>query len=192
MMKRLIGLAAAAIGAAGLAASSHALGVGLEAHGLYAFNFHDEDDLGYSLENAFGGGLSLAFALHENVRLDFGLDYFNPHNEDNSDWDVEFIPVCLGLRFGGHLEKIFLYGGGGAGYSFNWRTLAWGDEGDFENSMIYFVCGGAEIALAGPLALRGELRYNWLRPELSFDGPRDDEDLNFDHLQVRAGVGLNF
>lgn len=191
-MKKLIFLAAGAFGTACLAASSFALGVGLEAHGLYAFSFHDDADAGYSLDDTFGGGGALVFTVHENVKLDFGLDYFNPHNEDNSDWDVEFIPICAALRFGGYLGKAFLYVGGGAGYSFNWRTLAWGDEGNFDNSMIYFACGGAEFGLTGSLSLRGELRYNWLRPELTFKGPRDDEDMNFDHLQVRAGVGLNF
>ena len=189
-MKQLLGLAVGAAGVFLAASTSLAGGLGLEAHGLYAFNFNDSASDGSNAENAFGGGASLVFNLHENIKLDLGADYYNPENKDDSDEDVQFFPICAALRVGGRLESLFLYAGGGLGYSFTWETLPL--EATFENGMIYFACGGAEFSLNEHLYLRGEFRYNWLRPELKVESTGYSQDINFDHMQVRAGLGVNF
>jgi opacity protein-like surface antigen len=196
-MKKLMCLALGAAVACFVAATSFAAGgSGLEVHGLYAFNFNDDDD-GSNLDNAFGGGASFVFNLSDNVKLDLGADYIKPEYKDDSSSKVQFIPVCAALRFGGNLEQVFLYAGGGAGYSFNDLDTPStpGVDIDIDDSMVYFACGGAEFNLNEDLYIRGEFRYNWLQPEVKVTAEgwgEDKQDVKCDHMQVRAGLGFNF
>ena len=90
---------------------------GLELHGLYGFNFSDDD---LELEKGWGGGASLVLGLGEFVKLDLGGDYIRPQVKDGGDNDyVRLIPVTGTLRFGPRLDFAYLYIGGGARYSFN-------------------------------------------------------------------------
>jgi len=192
-MKKVMCLAAAAALACFAAAPMFAAGSGMEVHGLWAFNFNDDDD-GSNADDTFGGGASFVFNLHENIRLDLGADYYKPEDKDDSDLKAQFIPVCGALRFGGNLEQVFLYVGGGAGYSFNSLDAEGvsSSQVDLEDSMIYFACGGAEFSLNEDLYLRGEFRYNWLKPEINNKIMDEKYDIKFDHMQVRAGLGFNF
>ena len=197
-MRRLVclavGVALACWGASAMAEEAAASKVGLEAHGLWAFNFNDDDSDGSNVDDTFGGGASFVFNLHENIKLDLGADYYKPKSKEDSDLKAQLIPVCAALRFGGRLEAIFLYAGGGAGYSFNSADIKGvsSSEADFDNCMIYFACGGLELNLNEDLYLRGEFRYNWLKPEFKVSSIDYKEDIKFDHMQVRAGLGFNF
>jgi opacity protein-like surface antigen len=193
-MKKLVCLAVGAACACFAASSSFAAGSGLEVHGLYAFSFNDDESDGSNVDNAFGGGASFVFNLHPNIKLDLGGDYLKVKDKDDSDAKVQLIPVCAALRIGGNLETIFLYVGGGAGYSFNSADIKGvsSSDADFENSMIYFACGGAEFGLSDSVYIRGEFRYNWLKPEFKVKSMDYSQDIKFDHMQVRAGIGFNF
>ncbi len=193
-MRKLMCLALGAVCAVFAGASSFAAGSGLEVHGLYAFNFNDDESDGSNVDNTFGGGASFVFNLSDNVKFDLGGDYLKVQDKDDSDWKAQLIPVCAALRFGGNLEQVFLYAGGGAGYSFNSADIKGVDssDADFENSMIYFACGGAEFGLSESLYIRAEFRYNWLKPEFKVDSMDYKQDIKFDHMQVRAGLGFNF
>ena len=193
-MKILLCLALGAAGACVAGASSFAAGSGLEVHGLYAFNFNDDESDGSNMDNTFGGGASFVFSLSPNIKLDLGADYYKPEDKDSSDAKVQIIPICAALRIGGNLGPVFLYAGGGAGYSFNSADIKGvsSSDADFENSMIYFACGGAEFELSDSVYIRGEFRYNWLKPEFKVKSMDYSEDIKFDHMQVRAGLGFNF
>ena len=197
-MRRLVclavGVALACWGASAMAEEAAASKVGLEAHGLWAFNFNDDEDEGSNADDTFGGGASFVFGLHENIKLDIGADYYKPKSDDESDLKAQFIPVCAALRFGGNLESVFLYAGGGAGYSFNSLDVegASSSDIDLDDCMVYFACGGAEFNLNEDLYLRGEFRYNWMKPELNVKIADEKFDVKFDHMQLRAGLGFNF
>ncbi len=113
-MKRLGALlfSAALVLSLGTAAMAQ---VGLDLHGLYAFNFNDDDD-GFNGDNTFGGGASLVFCLGEIVKLDLGGDYLLPENKDDSDVKAQLIPVTGTLRIGVPVDDIaYIYVGGGGG-----------------------------------------------------------------------------
>jgi opacity protein-like surface antigen len=193
-MRSIMCLAAAAALALLVGPVAPAQNVGLEAHGLYAFNFNDDDSDGSNADNTFGGGASLVFNLHPNIKLDLGADYYKPENKDDSDVKAQFIPVCATLRVGGKVETIFLYAGGGAGYSFNDLDIKGLSSSDIEmeDCVIYFGCAGAELGLSDQVVIRGEFRYNWLKPEIKDKRFDVKEDVKFDHMQIRAGLGFYF
>ncbi|HOO77319.1 MAG TPA: outer membrane beta-barrel protein [bacterium] len=168
--------------------------VGLEAHGLYAFNFNDDDfGSGNEPDNVFGGGGSLVFCLGNFVKLDLGADYFKPESKFSSDMKFQFIPVAGTLRLGGTVaEVLYLYVGGGGGWSFNEYDGPDDDVFELEDSFTYHGCGGAELFLSPQIAIRGEFRYVWMRPDLKFKPSGDKEEIKFDHMQVRAGVAFYF
>ena len=54
---------------------------------------------------------------------------------------------------------------------------------------------GGEVALSDSVSLRGEFRYNWLRPDLKWEdwtGAEEKVRINLDHMQVRLGAVLYF
>ncbi len=179
---------------------------GIEAHGLYAFEFDGSlngDDL--NLDDSFGGGGAIVLSASDYLKFDLGIDYLKADLKD-SDFagleggDFEMLPVTVGVRAGETFDFGFLYVGGGIGYSFN--DQEGGAAEDFvslEDCMIYYACLGAEIGLTECLVLRPELRYNWLKPELKGDDidpfdPGTDwkEDWKLDHFQARLGLGIYF
>lgn len=163
---------------------------GLDLHGIYGFNYSDDDA---ELEKGWGGGASLVLCLGEFVKLDLGGDYIRPEIKDVDDSYVQMIPVAATLRIGGNLDVIYIYGGGGAGYSFNDTDFDVADDDwDLEDCFTYHACGGAEIYLSPQIALRGEFRYVWMEPELKFKPTGDKADWNMNHMQVRAGLGIYF
>ena len=165
---------------------------GLDLHGIYGFNYSDDDQ---ELEKGWGGGASLVLCLGEFVKLDLGGDYIRPEIKDMKDSYVQMIPVAGTLRIGGNLDIIYLYVGGGAGYSFNDLDLddsAMEDAVDLEDCFTYHACGGAEIFFSPQIALRGEFRYVWMEPELKVKATGDKEDWNMNHMQARAGINLYF
>ncbi len=185
-MKRLGALlfSAALVLSLGTAATAQ---VGLDLHGLYAFNFNDDDIA--ELDGTFGGGASLVFCLGDFVKLDLGADYYKPKFKDFSDVKVELIPVAGTLRVGLPIEDVaFIYGGGGAGYTFiNWDEK--GVSSDvLDGSVSYHACGGAEILFNESIGIRAEFRYIWLKPEVK----NTDTKVKLDHMQVRGGLVLYF
>lgn len=162
---------------------------GLEIHGLYAFNADgdwegaDERDF----DNTWGLGGSFVFCLNQNVKLDIGADYFAWEYKGSSD-KLTLIPITATLRVGGNLDMVFVYGGGGIGYSFNDTDQS---GADIDDSLIYHFCGGVELGLSEQIALRGELRYNLIEPEYEETGVNKG-DLNLNHMQFRAGLALYF
>lgn len=190
----------------GLGGLSFAQTFGVALDGLYAFEFDGDLEIGKSEpDGVFGGGLALICALSRNVKLDLGLDYFEPDIKDTEMDNIRLIPVTVGVRVGGNLDPVFLYGGGGIGYSFNEYAGQQRGEGELHNylddSMIYFACAGAELSLSELFVIRSEFRYNWLKPELGFEEWGDSgpgmrtvkkEDWKLDHMQFRLGLGLYF
>ncbi len=168
--------------------------VGLDLHGLYAFNFNDDDD-GFNGDDTFGGGASLVFCLGDIVKLDLGGDYLLPENEDDSDVKAQLIPVTATLRIGVPIEEVaYLYVGGGGGYSFNDWDLKGGDDDlfDLEDCFTYHACGGAELLFSPNIGIRAEFRYIWLKPESKFKPTGTKTDVKFDHMQARGGLVLYF
>ncbi len=166
--------------------------VGIDIHGLYGFNFSDDDA---ELDNTFGGGGSLVICLGPNVKLDLGADYMKPEIKDASSNYVVLIPVTATLRVGWNAGPVFLYVGGGGGYSFNDLDWQGGSGGfDLEDSFTYHACGGAEVSISRNIAVRGEFRYVWNTPELkapsSLGGGK--ADWKMDHMQGRAGLAFYF
>ena len=162
---------------------------GFEFHGLTAFGV--DGDAGRFGEKDFdvtlGFGASFVVALNEYVKLDFGGDYY-ALEENDSKKDLAVIPLCAAIRIGGNLDLVYVYGGGGIGYSFNDYDLpGW----ELDDSMIYFLCAGVEFGLNETLALRGELRYNWLKPELKSEATGESDDWNLNHMQFRLGLSIN-
>lgn len=164
---------------------------GIEAHGLYALRFSDDD---LKTDDVFGGGGGIVIGLGDNVKLDLGADYFKPKNEIDSSLKTQFIPVTGTLRLGGSIaEVVFIYVGGGAGWSFNDADIAPVlDDFVLENCFTYHACGGLELFLSPQIALRGEFRYVWLRPDVKDELTGDKEEIKFDHMQLRAGLGFYF
>lgn len=174
---------------------------GFEFHGLYGFNFSDDD---LELEKGLGGGASFTFCLGEFVKLDLGGDYIRPMVKDpavaflpDGDNFVQLIPVTGTLRFGPQIEDIaYLYVGGGAGYSFNdldFKDNA--DDGlDLEDCFTYHACGGFELSFTEEktIGFRGEVRYVWLKPDIKVKATGTKNEWNMDHLQGRAGFVVYF
>ncbi|MDP8236153.1 MAG: outer membrane beta-barrel protein [Candidatus Erginobacter occultus] len=161
--------------------------VGLDLHGIYAFEFSDDDIA--ELDGAFGGGASLVFCLGDFVKLDLGGDWYKPEFKDFSDVKIELIPVTGTLRIGIPIEDVaFIYGGGGAGYTFiNWDQTGV-DSDVLDGSVTYHACGGAEILFNESIGIRAEFRYIWLKPE--WKDSNDKVELN--HMQARGGLVLYF
>jgi len=204
-MKKLFVCSLALGLASGLAGLAFSQTLGIEAHGLYVFDFQG-DLASYKLEPKDGGGGGLAFVVAATpyLKFDFGIDYFSANLKD-SDFTgvkgghIDMLPLTLGFRAGPSLDFAFLYAGAGIGRSFNnWS----GGTGDgwvtLKDSMIYYACLGAEIFLTDILVLRPELRYNWLKPELKGDPivPWGEtswkEDWDLSHFQGRFGLGIYF
>ncbi|HDL65038.1 MAG TPA: hypothetical protein ENH12_06585 [Proteobacteria bacterium] len=167
---------------------------GLEFHGLYGFNFSDDD---LELEKGWGGGASLVLGLGDFVKLDLGGDYIRPQVKDAGDNDyVQLIPVTGTIRFGPRLDFAYIYVGGGGGYSFNALDMdsAVDDFFELEDCVTYHACGGFELAFTEDetIGFRGEFRYVWLTPELKEKATGDKEDWKMDHMQVRGGFVVNF
>lgn len=187
-MKRVgaLFLSAALALALGTAASAQ---VGIDLHGIYAFEFSDDDIA--ELDGAFGGGASLVFKLGDFVRLDLGGDYYKPEFKDNSDIKIEMIPVAGTLRVGIPIEEVaFIYAGGGAGYCFNKLDVKGDDDAEdaIEDSVTFHACGGAELLFNENIGIRGEFRYIWLKPELK----DSDDKVELNHMQVRGGLIFYF
>jgi len=188
MLVAVIGLAlAVSVGPAVFAQNT-----GLELHGLYAFGFNDEIKYGSHADDTFGGGASFVFCLGENVKLDLGGDYFKPEAKNNSDQKAQLIPVTGTLRVGVPLEMVYLYAGGGAGYSFNEYDGPGDDVLELEDCFTYHACGGGEFMFNENIGLRGEFRYVWLKSEWKEKSSGDKIDVKFDHMQVRAGLMFYF
>jgi len=161
--------------------------VGIDLHGLYAFEFSDDDIP--ELEGAFGGGASLVFCLGEYVKLDLGGDYYKPEFKDNKDISIELIPVTGTLRVGVPIEDVaYIYGGGGAGYTFiNWDQTGVDDD-VLDGSVTYHACGGAEFLFNENIGIRAEYRYIWLKPEIKDTSTK----VEMNHMQVRGGLVFYF
>ncbi len=168
---------------------------GFEFHGLYGFNFSDDD---LELEKGWGGGASFVFCLGEFVKLDLGGDYIRPQVKDVLEDDyVQLIPVTGTIRFGPQLDIAYLYVGGGAGYSFN-KLDTKSDMDEFfelEDCVTYHACGGFELNFTEDktIGFRGEFRYVWLKPEMKLKSTGDKAgDWKMDHMQARAGFIVYF
>ena len=176
-----------------LGSIAQAESAGLELHGIYGFKFSDDDA---ELEKGWGGGASLVFCLGEFVKLDIGGDYMHPEMKDAKKNYVHLIPVTGTLRVGPQLGPVYLYSGGGAGYSFN--ILDW--EGnldkdfDLEDCFTYHACGGIEISFdeAKQIGIRGEFRYTWLKPDIKFKPTGQKDEWKMDNMQARAGLVFYF
>lgn len=166
--------------------------VGLALHGIFVPGFSGKmrdltwggvGDLDMDFDRTFGGGASLVFPLGELGRFDIGADFL-PHKwKEDSRLKIRMIPVTAAFRLGVPLGDIlFLYGGGGGGYSFNEFKVPGFSEsgGDF----IYFACGGVEIQLSPEISLRGEGRYYWHE----YDAFEDLASVKLDHFQMRTGM----
>ncbi|MDP8213882.1 MAG: outer membrane beta-barrel protein [Candidatus Euphemobacter frigidus] len=173
---------------------------GLEIHGLYGFKFSDKDA---ELEKGWGGGASLVLCLGELVKLDIGGDYIRPEMKDQDGIDfggnyVQLIPVTGTLRIGPNLGPVYIYGGGGAGYSFNSLDLKKemnpGDDLELENCFTYHACAGLEVSFteSKAIGLRAEFRYMWLKPKLKEKSTGDKESQKLDNMQGRAGLVFYF
>ncbi|HOO77320.1 MAG TPA: outer membrane beta-barrel protein [bacterium] len=182
--------------AAGLlvfAAGSVPAQVGVEAHGLYTFEYSNAD---ISTNEEFGGGASLAWKICPYFRIDAGADYYGPKVRGcqyaPDDLRAEFIPVTIGAGVGGFItEGFYLFMGGGTGWSFN--HLKHGDGSDLKDGIVWFAYGMLEFFLTDNLALQAQYRYTWLRADLkNLDFDLEHKDLNFDHMEARLGLAFYF
>ncbi len=193
-MKRILTITAAC-GVMALTAAPAFSQVGLEIHGLYAFNF-DAEIGGVEIEpdDVFGGGASVVFKLGRVGRIDLGGDYLRTTVGGAVSNDVTLIPVTAALRLGVPIkEALFLYVGGGAGWSFNDIDSRFVK---LKDGLVYFGCGGIEVNLGAAVALRGEFRYLWHNPDIEFRAGEiglteqfgRSTDFQLDHMQARAGL----
>jgi len=182
---------------------------GCEVHGLFAFVYDAEvksDWQTWDEENAYGGGASLVLDLSRNVKLDFGLDYLEAGLDPTPSWlssaEMTLIPVSLAARIGIPVDLFFLYAGGGIGYSFNEVETGHSPDIKVYDSFTYFAFLGLE-AVVGEMgseklfretfrnvALRGEIRFNWMEPELKWYAEK--EDWTYNYMQLRAGLVFYF
>jgi len=167
---------------------------GLEFHGIYGFNFSDDD---LELEKGWGGGASFVLCLGDIVKLDLGGDYLRPEVKDAEDNFVQLIPVTATLRIGPKIaDMAYLYVGGGAGYSFN--SLDFEGDADeifeLEDCFTYHGCAGFEVYFDEDqvIGVRGEFRYVWLKPDMKLKATGDKDEWNMDHMQARGGFVVNF
>ena len=111
--------------AAGIAGPAFSQTVGLEAHGLYAFNFDGDTDLGkIEPKDSFGFGGTIVLGLTDYLKIDLGIDYLkadlkSPGIDGVDSGDITLLPLTVGVRLGQTLDFAFLYVGGGIGRSFN-------------------------------------------------------------------------
>lgn len=168
--------------------------VGLSAHFLFAPKFTareswPEGSWDLDMDSSFGGGGAFVFKLGDIARFDLGGDFQQVKLTDSRNIKVRMVPVTAALRLGVPIANVlYLYGGGGVGWSFN--TFK-GTAIDLDDGLIYFACGGGEVSLSDQIALRAEFRYNWHKPDLD-DGSGDDGDLQLNHSQLRGGLVFYF
>jgi len=112
---------------------------------------------------------------------------------------MTMIPVTAVLRVGMDLELVYLYGGAGIGYSFNDSETpdtmkAAGLKADLEDEIFYCGLAGIEVGLVDTLAIRGEFRYNWMRPDFKVTGTgvSEKEEVKANHMQLRLGLAVGF
>lgn len=112
---------------------------------------------------------------------------------------MTMIPLTAVLRVGIDLELIYLYGGAGIGYSFNDSETpetmkAAGLKAELKDEVFYCGLAGIEVGLVDTLAVRGEFRYNWMRPDFKVTGPggSEKEEVKADHMQLRLGLAVSF
>ena len=182
---------------------------GCEVHGLYSFNYDTElkaDWQTWDEGNAAGGGASLVLDLFRNVKVDFGFDYLKADLKKTPEWltssETTLVPVSAALRVGAPLGLFFIYTGGGIGYSFNDVKSNYSSDIKVENCFTYFFLLGLEAAVGEMgseklfretfenVALRGELRFNWMEPELKWF--TTNLDWQYNYMQLRAGLVLYF
>jgi len=176
-----------ALGVAGTVAAQ----VGIEGHGLYTFEYDDDD---VNTIEEFGGGAGLTWRICPYLRLDVSADYYKPKSRcaiTGEREKIRLVPVTAGLAVGSQIwEGFSLYFGGGAGYSFNHIS-----ESDMEakDCYLWFAYGTLEYFLSCNLALQAQYRYSWIRPDLKYK-PADllAKDVNFDHMEARLGLALYF
>ncbi len=192
-MKKLIWLVIVSCAIILTSAISTAEAIEFEGHYLNAFSFQDD------LENTSGWGGSLIFPLVAGVKIDLGGDWLRPEIKDSGGAEMTMIPVTAVLRVGMDLEIVYLYAGAGIGYSFNDSETpdtmkAAGLKADLEDDVFYCGLVGVEVGLVDTLAIRGEFRYNWMRPDFKVTGAgvSDKQELKADHMQLRLGVAVGF
>jgi len=201
-MKRLVIWSLGILVMAGITCPAFTQTFGIKATGMYAFEFSGDLKPGEAKpEDTFGGGLAIFCAVTPYLKLDLGVDYLNPDIKDMDTAEIELLPVTFSVRGGPNIGPVFLYAGGGIGYSYNkysggssayWITL--------KDCPIYFACLGAEISLTEYLFIQPEFRYNWLSPDLKYEKfiadqgwvPADEDDWELDHLQFRLSLGVGF
>ena len=167
--------------------------VGLEVHGLYGFEFSND----YAeLDNGWGGGASLVLCLGELVKLDIGGDYIHTKEKNPSNSDVDLIPITATLRVGPQIDLVYLYVGGGAGYSFNDLGLIFAGLEPYvlKDCFTYHGCAGCEVSFTSEkqIGLRVEGRYVWMKPEIRTKATGATEDWKMEHFQARAGLIFYF
>jgi len=188
-------------------AISLAQSMGFDIHGIYAFDF-DGDTGGFGearYDDVPGGGASFFFAFIPSIRLEFGADWIETKNKDLDNSHLKISPLTVGLRAGIPLERFYLYLGGGLGYAIYRLQLTDDAESslaaqgiydpDIANDITYFAMAGAEMTVSEHIGLRAEYRYSWMRTEYKYDdylGNEEEEDLNLDHQQIRAGLVVYF
>lgn len=174
----------------GLAGSARAQ-FGLEAHGLYTFEYsHDDLD---TIEE-FGGGGGLTWKIIKWFRLDLAADYYRPRtrcpvSEDQG--KIRFVPVTIGAAVGGPVtDCLFLYLGGGTGWSFN---SASGDEMEAKDCLVWYTAATLEYLFTGNLSLQLQYRYTFIEPDIK-NKPMDmlSKDVSFDHMEARIGLAFYF
>jgi opacity protein-like surface antigen len=166
----------------------------IEGHWLHASNFRDDE-----VENTSGWGGSLIFPLVAGIKVDLGGDWLRPKIKDSGGAKVTLIPVTTVLRVGIDLALVYLYGGAGIGYSFNDSETpdamkAVGLKVKLEDEIFYCALAGIEVGLVDTLAIRGEFRYNWMRPDFKVTGAgvSEKEEVKADHMQLRLGLAVGF
>lgn len=181
--------------------------IGFDLHGIYAYDFDgDMGSFGKSdYDDVPGGGASFFFALVPQIRFDIGADWIKTKNKDLDNSHLAISPLTVGLRAGMPLDKFYFYLGGGVGYAIYRlqltgaasRNLA--AQGVYEPSVTdditYFATLGAEMAVSRHIGFRVEYRYSWMRTEFKYDdylGNDEEEDLNLDHQEIRAGMLVYF
>ncbi|MEA1928930.1 MAG: outer membrane beta-barrel protein [Candidatus Auribacterota bacterium] len=180
--------------------------IGCDIHGIYAFDFDgDTGAFGEADYDDVAGGASFFFAFIPALRLEFGADWIKTKNKDLDNSQLTLSPLTVGLRAGITLDRFYFYLGGGLGYAI-YRLQLTGDaerdlatrgiyDPDIANDVTYFAMLGAEMAVSEYIGIRTEYRYNWLRTKFKYDdylGNEEEEDINLDHQELRAGLVVYF
>ncbi len=181
--------------------------VGFEFHGLQAFRFDGETAVlgDHRVRDRMGAGASFFFSFIPEVRVEAGCDWIETRDRDLGDSKLRIAPLTAALRGGYNFGPLYLYLGGGAGYTLGKLYPSreayqeWAEIGRYEpgldNSPIYFALAGAEVVLSERWGIRVEYRYNWLRTKFTYQdwrGFQEKEKINLDHQQVRAGLAVYF